>query len=152
MGERRREGTLIKKIPLANAGITATHLLNEKVADFLEQHYYPHGHVVVLGGDPDQTHCVEQRDQERLHRAELNPLYVVQVALEGHQVQVNVLSFGQSCVKRWEKWQDPPSWGALGYELDAGLTSPDRKVPGKTNAPDEHKARSPTCVMKIAHP
>lgn len=104
MGERKRDGTFIKKPPLANAGITATHLLNEKVADFLEQHYYPHGHVVVLGGDPDQTHHVEQGGQERLHLAELNPLYVLQVALEGCQVQVNVLSFSQSCVERWEKW------------------------------------------------
>ena len=89
---------------MANAGITATHLLNEKVADFLEQHYYPHRHVVVLGGDPNQTHHMEQKDQERLHLAEVNPLDVVQVSLEGHQVQVNVLSFSQSCVKRWEKW------------------------------------------------
>lgn len=97
--ERRRKEIFIKKIPLANAGITATHLLNEKVADFLEQHHDPHGHTVVLGGDPDQTYHVEQRDQERLHLTELNRLYVLQVLLEGHQVQVNVLSFAQSCVK-----------------------------------------------------
>lgn len=100
-GERR---DLHEGIPLANTGSMATHPLDEEVADFLEQHYYPCGHVVVLGGDPDQTHHMEQRDQERLHLTELNLLDVLQVALEGHQVQVNVLSFGQSCGKRWEKW------------------------------------------------
>lgn len=97
--ERRGQGTQ----GTANTGITATDLLNEKVADLLEQHHYPHGHVVVLGGDPDQTHHVEQREQERLHLTELNPLYVFQAALEGHQVQANILSFGQSCVERREK-------------------------------------------------
>lgn len=77
----------------------ATHLLDEKIADFLEQHYQPRGYTVVLGGDPGQTHHVEQGEQERLHLAELSLLYGLQMASEGHQVQVNVPSFSQSCEK-----------------------------------------------------
>lgn len=88
---------------MADTGATATHLLNEKVADFLKQHHDPHGHTVVPGGDPDPAHHVQQRDQERLHPAELNSLYVLQGLLEGCQVQVNVLSFAQSCGRREEK-------------------------------------------------
>lgn len=77
----------------------ATHLPDEKIADFLEQHYQPRGYAVVLGGDPGQTHHVEQGEQERLHLAELSLLYGLQMASERHQVQVNVPGFSQSCEK-----------------------------------------------------
>lgn len=103
-GREEERGTRFRKLPLGSISVTATHLLDEKVADLLQQHHDACRPAVVLGGDPDQTHHVEQGEQERLHLAEVSPLYVLQMAPEGHQVQVNVLGFTQSCVKQHKSW------------------------------------------------
>lgn len=100
MGERTREGTIFRKLPFGSFIVMATHLLDEKVADLLQQHHDACRLAVVLGGDPGQAHHVEQGEQEWLHLAEISPLYVLQRAPEGLQVQVDVLGFAQSCVKQ----------------------------------------------------
>lgn len=77
-----------------------TNLLDEKVADLLEQHSEPPWGAVGLARGPNQTDHVEQRLQPRLHLWELHGLEGFQVAAERHQVRVDVLRLHQSWKER----------------------------------------------------
>lgn len=73
-----------------------TNLLDEKVADLLEQHSETPWGAVGLARGPNQTDHMEQRLQPRLQLWELHGLEGFQVEAEWHQVHVDVLRLHQS--------------------------------------------------------
>jgi hypothetical protein len=60
----------------------ATHLLDEEVANLLEQHCEPPWGAVALASSPNQTDHVEQRPQPGLHLRKFQVLQGVQVVVE----------------------------------------------------------------------
>lgn len=85
-------------------------LLDEEVADLLEQHGEPPRRAVGRACSPDETDHVEQRLQLWLHLGKLQALEDLQVVGEWHQVYSDVLGLCQG----WEEWQGVtlPAWGS----------------------------------------
>ena len=75
--------------------ITAADLLYEEVAGLLQQKDEVLWCVVVSGVCPDQAYCVHQRANLTSDFRKIAALHVLKQALEGHQVDADVLCFFQ---------------------------------------------------------
>lgn len=72
------------------------HLLDQKVADLLQQHREPPWAAVRLTRGPDQADHVQQGPQPGLHVGKLQALEALQVTAQGRQVGVDVPRLRQS--------------------------------------------------------
>lgn len=77
-------------------GIPGANLLDQKVADLLQQHREPPGAAIGFARGPDQADDVQQRLQPWLHLGKLQALQGFQVVLQWHQVGVDVPGLRQS--------------------------------------------------------
>lgn len=82
--------------PARGWGILGANLLDQKVADLLQQHHQAPRAAVQLTRGPDQADHVQQRPQPWLHLRKLQALERFQVAVQRHQVRVDVPCFHQS--------------------------------------------------------
>lgn len=73
------------------------HLLDEEVADLLQQNDEPRWLVVVFAVGPHQTHRVHQRADLTPRLRELHVLDVLKAPLQGLQIGADVVGLLQSC-------------------------------------------------------
>lgn len=98
------------------SGPRTADLLDEEVAELLEQHREPPWAAVGLAGGPDQTDHVQQGPQPWLHLRKLQALEELQVAGEWCQVRVDVPCLCQSWkalkIVTFRAWGSHPPRGA----------------------------------------
>ena len=80
--------------------LLGAHLLDQKVADLLQQHCEPPWAAVRLTRGPDQADHVQQGPQPGLHVRKLQALEVLQVTTQWRQVGVDVPRLRQSWKER----------------------------------------------------